>query len=86
VSGGGSGSMARACLSADGRSTGAKLGVLRRHTELRFLRRTLPPTTSMGRFHRQIRGRPSFRTGVCPEKADMFSGGQSHRRKSQEPS
>jgi hypothetical protein len=29
--------------------------------------------------------RLSFRTGVCPDKADMFSGNQSRQGKSQKP-
>lgn len=44
---GGSGSMGRACLSGGGLSMGARLGILRRPTSARFLRRKRPPTASI---------------------------------------
>jgi hypothetical protein len=50
ASGGGTGAMAGVCLTGDLRSTGATLGILRRHAGLRFLRRRRPPSASRGQF------------------------------------
>jgi hypothetical protein len=59
ASGGGTAAMAGVCLTGGLRSTGARLGIVRRHAGLRFLRRRHPPSASIGQFP-EIRARPGF--------------------------
>src|SRR5262245_29957666 len=58
--------MARACLSTDRGSTGAKLGIVHRYPGLGFLRRTLRRRRRQAQFYREIRSRPDFRTARRP--------------------
>jgi hypothetical protein len=50
ASGGGTGAMAGVGLTCGLRSTGARLGILRRHAGLRLLRRRRPQAASIGQF------------------------------------